>query len=186
MPSDVELVLGYGPEEWHKLSPLIDQMLIDDGCIEPGFDWQKHYENLDDENNGFLLDLADADFDEIKKKELKNAHGYACQDMGWTFKKKKNDHVVYDTQLGEREFSIWSLTYYYDPDEAGHWATDALIGVNLSSRYFPTFIDWKSEHGTGLLKFSENQPEMVIAKKHIIAAIPELADAKWCCPSIFC
>lgn len=83
------------------------------------------------------------------KKRLKVAHKAALEAAGFTpLGQDDRGYDVYDTPLGKRTFGTWELALFHDEEEVGTDFDTCLFGVNLSSRYFPTFLDWENEHGT--------------------------------------
>ena len=86
-------------------------------------------------------------------EKFRAIHHQCCLDMGWTpLKKKKprfknDDYPIYETSKGPREFAPFRLELFYDPGEMGEDPEHAILGVALSGRYFPTFLDWKDPHG---------------------------------------
>lgn len=67
-------------------------------------------------------------------------------------------HHVFDTPLGKREM-IFNFGYKSRNFEGGYLQNQDLIGIEISGRYYPNFIDWHSEHGgfddSGLLDITD-------------------------------
>lgn len=59
-----------------------------------------------------------------------------------------SSRLLVKTPDGNRTMGSFTLELNYDPNEIGHEPEDATIGISLSSRYFPTFLDYKDPHGT--------------------------------------
>lgn len=83
-----------------------------------------------------------------------------------------------------RQINSFDFNLYGDDDEIGdRWPDDFAFGIGLSSRYFPVYLDWMSEHGGGYGLddiFKPEDPEIkngiIIAKKHISRRVPEFRD----------
>lgn len=112
---------------------------------------------------------------------VKACHTQALEDAG--FQTQGNSgrlwYVKAVTPLGPREFSPWGIELFYDPGEMGHTAKDIVLGVALSGRYVPTFLDWKDAHGTlEPVRFNSELNDMTaIARKRLEEAWPYLAQA---------
>lgn len=114
---------------------------------------------------------------------LMKAHKDACLEMGFwlvTGKPAIENYLIVSTPFGERTMCPFALEMVYDPDEMGDNRHSAIFGVPISGRYFPTFADWSDDSGgmTNILCDPE-QKEWVIAKKHIVLALPWMKDAKF-------
>lgn len=78
------------------------------------------------------------------------------------------------TPLGEREFSSFEFLMYYDPHEMGDTPETAVLGVGLSGRYVPTFLDWRGAHGCiEHVKLDDHTMQMIAkAKEEICKVVP--------------
>jgi hypothetical protein len=123
-------------------------------------------------------DLAEEEIIEPIRKKLKplllEAWKKAAKDMEWEFIKEKNDYFIYKTPLGDREFSPFKLQFFFDPHEMGEEIEDSIIGVSISGRYFPKFVDWRDPNGTITnVPIGPNPPkEITVACNRIIEAVP--------------
>jgi hypothetical protein len=112
---------------------------------------------------------------------LREAHIEALKEMGFTFVRPKQEYGydVWLTPLGERQFASFCAEFVYDPDEMGDEPQDAVFGVSLSSRYFPTFLDWQDSHGgLEVIEFDQELLDQIeIARKHIMKVWPQFRDA---------
>jgi hypothetical protein len=54
----------------------------------------------------------------------------------------------YETPWGKRSVIPIQLSYCYDPDECGDDPEDAVYGVALSARYWPSLLDMHDQHGS--------------------------------------
>ena len=67
----------------------------------------------------------------------------------------------------------------YDPYEIGDDENTMTFGIHMSGRYFPTFVDWQSEHGTLYNVNLEDAFEMIkIAKEEIIKEFPQFVTSQ--------
>lgn len=160
-----ELVLGFRPPNWHIIEEALNFKMPENKDLF----WHTRIHN-----NGFDPEVQAALLDAWKK---------ACDDMGWKFiKEKNNHHFIFETPLGEREFSPWTLEFQYDPNEMGEvYREHGVICVAISGRYFPTFLDWRDPHGTvwNLVVGPDIPKEMMVARKRIIEAVPCFEQAEW-------
>ena len=110
---------------------------------------------------------------------------------GWTAIQSVNKHLsdgYFDvtTEYGTKTAAPWGLALQFDPHEVGEGPEHVTLGVDLSSRYFPTFIDMKNSHGTlDGIDFDVMYHDIQIAKEEILKLVPELADAKVIIRDIF-
>lgn len=125
-------------------------------------------------------DILEGDRVVALNERLATAHRRACEKMGFTHKQTKGRHEIYGTPLGVREMVPFTLEFFFDPGELGEEVEQSIVGVSISGRYFPTFLDWRSAHGT-----IWNQPvhplprEMQIARDVIMMAIPGFSEASY-------
>ncbi len=162
MPSGIELILGYPFPVWRekKIS--------------------KH--------TGLTVSVVRREIgpeDKLAKIDarLKTAHREALTKMGFRKIKneKKGSHVFALTPDGQREFSPFSLEFYYQPIDMSDDLDTAIVGVSISSRYFPRFADWRDPHGTFTPMIFDTELKKVqqIAKWEIVKAAPFMSDAVW-------
>jgi hypothetical protein len=188
-----EIVLGFTYDKW----PILEKELkLNIPRPRPG-----DPNGFEEYEEGFFEDLSEIDglreywenFDvhEIVEKLLTphqavllKAWEISCEEMGWKLlekAKKKKSFLPYMTPAGEREFSPWQLEFGYDPYNMEETPDQAIIGVAVSGRYFPTFLDWKDAHG-GIWNFvfgPKPVQELEIARRNIIKAIPVFEAADW-------
>lgn len=72
------------------------------------------------------------------------------------------------------------LYLHYDPYEMNEEPKHAILGISLISRYRPTLLDWKYEHGgSGEVVTLDKQTitNIEIARKHIEKVLPVFAKA---------
>lgn len=166
MAYGIELILGFQQPKWHLLGLPIPR------------------KNHDLENW-----LVDREWDELFEPinvKLKKAHLLALEDRGFIKTKGKPrstvlPYPIFRTPLGLRKLSPFMLEAFYDPNEMGDEIEDAIIGVAISSRYFPRFADWKEESGTlsPMVFDKELNGMMLLAKNRICAVVPALETAPW-------
>lgn len=89
-------------------------------------------------------------------------------------------HARVLTPAGIRDMIPFCLELLHD--DGDH--ENAILGVAVSGRYFPTFIDYQDKHGT-LINVPLNLDLMAIAKESIITHIPEFKSAEWFVVQIF-
>ena len=187
-----ELILGFPFAQWDKLTDVKLPNYVIQPASRLALPWEPEEgedpEELDpsgDDSTGSVRDAFEPVLGEFDAA-LRKAHHAALLELGFTPKKgkKKNDnrldYPIFNTPEGEREFSPFDLELFYDPGEMGDNAEDAVIGVAISGRYFPTFADWKDAHGCVPMIFdAEMQRIMEIAKRHITGVLPCLQEAPW-------
>lgn len=83
------------------------------------------------------------------------------------------------TPRGEREFSGWSVEIQGDDDEMGYeYPKDFLVGISISARYYPSYLDWEDEHGTLSVVCLDDIKSLVdIAKKHLAKIDPNFINS---------
>lgn len=140
---------------------------------------QDHSDSLD-QDSPIFLDIS---------ARVKEAWDTAMAEMGWPFKLENAnaygmntlDYMEAKTVYGYRTCRKFSIDIDYDPDEMGHTlGEDVTIGVQLSGRYFPVFVDMSDSHGTVSLHHMahpEYQNLINVAVRNIVAKVPELSDA---------
>lgn len=129
-------------------------------------------------------DFDDSDF----RKKLRTAFINTVIALGWETGKIQSPSTLKNNQnyigvvspWGNRAAGIWDLDIQFDPYEIGDTAEDISFGVNLSSRYFPSILDMKNEHGalgSSIILNKELLDKIEICKQMLIDQIPELSDA---------
>lgn len=130
-----------------------------------------------------LVAVGGGDKPPLQNKLLQAAHAAACGDMGWELLKPMDHlYITYETPLGAQELAPFTLEYDYDREEMDDDEEDAVFGVAVTGRYRPTFVDWRAPHGgsgNAVVFDKRTLAEMEIAKKRIVEALPEFADAVW-------
>lgn len=153
MAYGTEIVLGIrGMDNINKLLKKVKQPLID---VDTYYEWQE---------NHTLPDLTKAHEECLRTffgKVSTASYGIGCV-----------------TPSGVRSFSPFSLQLYFDPDEMGDEPENAVLGVGLSGRYFPSYLDWRSEHGCiEHVVMDEQTMDMIEkAKEEITKAFPPAKD----------
>lgn len=181
MPAACEIHLGFiGPKAIYDTIDALGLEVLDiDGNPTTTDDLR---------SNSF--DLIEFEAESLIKIEdlLDEAYKAVASRMGWTFVGQGHGaHTVYDTPFGRRETSSFSLCLTYDNDEIGDRPEDATIGVNLSSRYFPTVLDIDDEHG-GLgtvIDIGSLMPQIDICREEIVKRLPAFGEAKVLIREIF-
>jgi len=83
-----------------------------------------------------------------------------------------------ETPAGIRTMGPFRIERHFDPGEMGELPEDAILGVAITSRYYPTYADYKSECGAW-----NGRPIpfdlMKIAKRNIVKHLPFFKEAKW-------
>lgn len=116
--------------------------------------------------------------DDVLRDSLRQAHDRAMDDAGYIFKGydksdksySRKDYPIYETPWGLRQVSPFRLNYIFDKHEMGESPDDMSIGIALSSRYYPTFLDLKDAHG-GI--YNIDLREALKASKNAISIICE-------------
>ncbi len=141
--------MAYGNEVWlalvgeDKILPALKTLGID--CppfpSRDGDDFDEWVEDL--ENNLMGLPL---------QEKLKQLHKESLAKLGFTDLKPgrglSNGYLEGITPLGKREFEPFELRFHWDPHEMNEEPEHALLGVALSGRYVPTYLDWRDPNGT--------------------------------------
>jgi hypothetical protein len=114
---------------------------------------------------------------------LEAAYFAAASNLGWSYEgfgsyPYHNTHH-YKTPFGLRRVSPFVLAFIYDPDEAGDDESMASLGVALSGRYTPTFLDIESAHGCLYnVDLQDALEKSKLAIDEIVKLIPELTGMK--------
>ena len=161
MGSGVELILGFDHTTYANVLKQLEISFDEKDCeIAPSLNYDK-------------LNFA-----------LIGAHERALTRVGFTITQyvtSQNDMWKVVTPLGERQLKSFQLEIHFDPGEMNETLEDAILGISISSRYLPTFADWKNQHGSiyPYVFNLELQNMMDIAKDEIVKAIPAFKDAVW-------
>lgn len=179
MPYDRELHFGYvGPNKVFEFADRIGVPMSD-------------RESLAITLESFRANPNDgADFDTNRfDAALRRAFIGTLDALGWEHgdiivngvTKHDKKYIGVKSPWGIREAGIWRLHSQFDPYEMGDTPEQLTIGVNLSSRYFPSIIDMEDPHGTlgSVFKLNKELFDRVeICKRELIKEIPELHDAE--------
>jgi hypothetical protein len=126
-------------------------------------------------------DFADLDKLEQLNDRLKLCWLSAITDLGLNVASAVDpEYPTIATPTGSRMMSPWRLSFYYDCHEMGDTEDDAILGISLITRYFPTFLDWRCDHGGSGDVITLNEGTMAcieVAKKHIIKVLPSFENA---------
>lgn len=136
-----------------------------------------------------ICDFHDDEALQEVNRRLEAAYFAAAARMGWTYLgqtgRRGEDHT-FDTPYGQRRVSPFALEFRYDPDEAGDEESMASLGVALSGRYVPTFLDMESAHGTLYnIDFMDVLEKSRVAIEEIVREVPELANMRLLLREIF-
>lgn len=113
---------------------------------------------IEDDLRQVHLDLVKAFFDETATLSVE--HGLA--------------HISAVTGSGRLEFRAFSVEPAGDEDEP------QTLGISLLSRYRPTWLDWRDEHGgsAGPVILTDEMTALIAsARKALVPVVPEIADA---------
>lgn len=174
MPADREIHLGFiGPQAIYNTIDALGLAVLDwhENPTTTNALRAKPFELFEFEENS-LATINDA---------LEEAHKAVAARLGWTYVgQSANNYATYDTPFGRRETGCFSLCLVYDEDEIGDEPEDATIGVNLSSRYFPTLLDIESPHGAlgSVIDFDALVPQIAICREEIVKRLPVFGEAK--------
>lgn len=160
MPSGIELVLGweYPEENPVMVFPTQEQINAEEGDLE------------------FVNEMV-ADWNKKNRDKLDAAQEEGFSELGFKkVNKKKSDYKFYETPNGVQEFCVLELEYYMDPYEMGEDAEMALLGISVSSRYFPNFVDWNGFLWN--IKLEENLERRII-REQICKQFPEFQTASY-------
>jgi hypothetical protein len=114
------------------------------------------------------------------ESKVKAIHKQCLLFMNFDITKESDDYIFAETPEGEREFSHMRLEVHFDPYEMRERPEDALIGISISSRYFPVFADWRDPSG-GMwnIQVSPETEEMQVARQCIVDGLPEFSTARY-------
>lgn len=195
MAFGIEIVLGFKYPQWNIIEnglgfkmprpiegdphgfDLFEKGYFDDFSELDALKEYWEHDDLDLDLNGILEPIFDR-----HAPQLAQAWHAACLEMGWKFLNQESQNsYLYETPLGQRELIPFCFELFYDRSEFEDTPEQAILGIALSGRYFPTFLDWDDRHG-GLYNYSigpKLPKEMEIAIKHINKAFPFFEQADW-------
>lgn len=162
MAYGTELVIGWGMNNFKLLEEQAGIIIPDSSNTNW---WDNYQENIDTAiNNGNVANIND---------KLKLAHIAAIKKVGFSITENSDMYILADTPLGERSFAQFRLEFFYDPEE-GDEPENAILGIGLSSRYYPTFTDWTVPNGAVQpIQFDANTNKLIkIARKCIETELP--------------
>lgn len=170
--------MATGNEVWlaiigHKK---ISKALNDMGCageLKAGLNF-----NLDDyERNEETISLFESHLEKHAcNSQIMNAGLEILKEKFGSFKLLENDYVLCDTPMGERQFSKFALNFHMDSNDMDESVEEAILGVRLSSRYSPTFLDWKNDGTLHPVVFDkELLADLELAKKHLMPILRSLS-----------
>lgn len=114
---------------------------------------------------------------------LGKAHENALKRAGFTKLSARpgRAYQAWQTPLGLREFAKFRLELFFDEGEMNETEDEAIVGVAVSGRYFPTFADWEDASGTLFpIVFDEKLNRLMsIAREEIESVLPEFNKAVW-------
>jgi len=165
MPSDIEIVLGWKLTEFCKLWKVNEPIGIEDY-------WDNFQENVHKLIDG--KKLLQVHINALKRANIITSYRMRTTDTYFT------DYIEGITSLGNRTFCPISLASYGDEDEIGdEYPDNFIVGISISGRYVPTYLDWKNEHGTLYsVSLEEMQPLIDIIKDEITKVEPLFKQAK--------
>ena len=143
-----------------------------------GYTW-KMLKDIPQFEGRTIEDLDDNPFE--YREELRRAHRKACADMGFKFlKTDKENYDIYETPLGKRTMKPFVLECHYDPSNE-ETEEEAIIGISVSHRYFPIFVDWKDDNGSIYMAVFDEETNNIleIAINRILEELPWMSKAVW-------
>ena len=163
-----EVVLGWGLADFPKVGEALGIKLPK--SADPD-EWEA------DEKTGDIVEIPEKHY-----KRLAKAHRAALAGAGFTVQRIDDQYGRYlltDTPLGTRCFRPFMFELFYDISEMDDTPETSTFGVGLSARYFPTFLDWKDEHGTLYpVRFDTEMDALIrVARHHIEAEFPIFSTA---------
>lgn len=128
-----------------------------------------------DEHKMMMIDMAGM----AVNNRLADIHLDLCQKR-WSGARVGKDadygfrSTLIDTPEGKREMSCFDLAPFGYEDEPYE-----LVGIGMTARYYPTWIDWRDPHGgSGSFRLDAEAMEMIEEARAAIAeVIPEIKDA---------
>ena len=90
-------------------------------------------------------------------------------------------YVEGDTSKGKRTFALLSMEVAGDEIELGdRYPDDFIVGISISGRYVPTYLDWRDPNGTlDTVSLDEMAKEIRIIRREIEKAEPRFKTAKF-------
>jgi hypothetical protein len=130
----IEVWFGYTYEEYDRKAP-IDAPRLPEGTTagnakEEGNSWYDRFQEY--------ADIA------AVRNPLETAWVGACMELGWKVGKKKGRYWPVTTPAGRSEFVPFSLHAQYGGEMEFDFP-DLPVGVALSGRYYPRFLDYKTD-----------------------------------------
>jgi hypothetical protein len=175
MATGNEIWFGYTYPEYHEKAP----------ADAPRVPWPLPTDGSEDGHREEWIDQFD-EFCKAVDPHLKEAWLAAVKELGWPTpvpKRGKGNEGYFTIHVegGKRDFTAFSL-YRQIGGEMEFDFPDVPIGVPLSSRYFPTFLDWRDPSGTlpnPLVIWTPEMARMIdVATRHIVTAVPWLRAGK--------
>ena len=170
MPSDNEIMLGWPLEEFCKLFNLKMPTLKEREDEDVWEAFERAVANLIAKDK-LLLAQANA---LMKSKIAKNLR--KPTEPPWN----EGDYIEGDTSKGTRTFASLGIEIIGDESEIGdEYPCDFLVGIAISGRYVPTYLDWRDPCGTmNNISFEAMQPEILVIRKEIERLEPRFKTAK--------
>lgn len=177
--------MATGNEVWlaiigHKK---ISKALNDMGCAgELKADYELGLDNIE-KNDEIISSFREHLEKHASSSRILYAGLHILSEKFGSYKLLENDHILCNTPKGEREFSKFALEFHMDPNNMDESVKQAILGVGLSSRYRPRFLDWKSSRGMlwPVVFDKELLADIELAKKHLMPILrslsPEFEDA---------
>ena len=178
MPMDKEIHLAVvGPQAVFALAETLGGTMVDAEERAIG-----QHAFIDDPLRGLGMETP-----EVLDAKARAAWEDAIARKGWRIVAPDGNGVRLETEFGPRTAYPWALYVQFDPEEVGDHPCDATLGVNLSARYFPVFLDMAHEHGTlgSVIDLDALRADIEIAREAILAQIPELSEARVIVRDIF-
>lgn len=172
MPTGTEIHFGFvGPlAVWEAAKSL--------GCVVLNGDDEEIVTYKD-----FLKSLKEdgvVDLDHHLSDQLARSYDRSLAKAGWTYEVDSDsyDYRLVQSPWGPRRSGVWDLILQFDTLEIGDQIDDISLGITLSSRYFPAFVDMKNQHGTlGNTISLEGNSLIGIATDEIKKELPYFANA---------
>ena len=164
-----EVVLGWGLNEYAHVGAVLGVKLPRSAYPD---EWKEDVET------GEIVSIQ-AELD----GRLDAAHLAALAGAGFTMSMASRPSIGRytraQTPCGTRSFRPFVFELFYDVGEMDDTPETSTFGVALSGRYFPTFLDWKDEHGTLYpVRFDAEMNRLIqIARHHIEAEFPIFSTA---------
>lgn len=131
MANGIEVVLGWPFKEYAQAADLLRIKL-------PASD-EEWDEVCDLGTEDWLHDHGKVDA--LNKAVLKAQREMLDHSAGFTYVGESDHGIIYKTPWGDRDFRLMSFQLYYDWNEMGDKPENTVVGVSISSRYRPVFLD---------------------------------------------